>query len=280
MNRTAGYKRKFPTKKYPTPKKSMVLPYGKNIRYKKPTRRTKKATQQINSKQFISQTSQAGRVATATDSEFVAINWIQQGSTVEECTGTSVYVKSLYVQGQVSITPTPDEDGNFISMRVNNGCNFPGNRAPLSFAHARNVRIVVLLDRAPNGTVPKLDDVYLVAPIPPCIKNITGADAGGATMTPCVTLDPDKSRRFKVLMNQIVQLNYYNDQIVHFEKYIPLNMMVTMTGNNVANIANAKRWLITNGVYIQAFTDIELEATDQVKWTPRWVWHAKLRFEP
>lgn len=283
-----GTKRKFPTKKYQTPKKSMVLPYGKNIRYRKPVRRTKKAIQQINSIQYVNALGKADPVSTALDTQFYPVSAVTQGTAVDQCTGTTIYAKSLYFQCQVAINPSVAANNSADLFTANNNQGLENNQGLLAYAKAKNVRVVVLLDRAPNGTVPKFNDVYKTvatnaATVPnyrlPNVKNPTDPGAHGANpnaATPLVMLDPDKTRRFKILMNEIVTVSL-NDPCVHLEKYIPLNFYITMSGNNTAVPEGTQ--LITNGVYCLAFTEPERVPTADV-FNPAWAFTSKMRFEP
>lgn len=283
-------KRKFPTKKYQTQKKSMVLPYGKNIRYKKPTRRTKKAVQQINAAVYQNGNAWTSRdVSVALNTPFTQISAVTQGTAVDQCTGTTVYAKSLYVQAQVMCHPETfgDATANTFPEKQLCGPSYSGGTR-LTFpevAKAKNVRLVVLLDRAPNGTVPQINDVYktnirdVLNSAPPNVKNYSDA-ALAASATSLLMLDPDKSRRFKILMNQVVTCNL-NDPMIHIEKYIPLNFYITYSGNTGAPNDATPAMLITNGIYILAFTEAEGTVNaDQNKCVPRWAYTAKLRFEP
>lgn len=284
-----GTKRKFPTKKYQTPKKSMVLPYGKNVRYRKPVRRTKKAVQQVNSIQYVNSLGKADPVSTALDTQFFGISAVGQGTSVDQCTGTTIYAKSLYFQCQVSISPTVALADNADLFTAPGAQNLINNQGLVSYGKAKNVRVVILLDRAPNGTVPRFNDVYKTAAtnpgaVPnyrlPNVKN--PQDAGGHVAnpnaaTPLVMLDPDKTRRFKILMNEIVTVNV-NDPCVHIEKYIPLNFYITLSGNTTNPPESTQ--LITNGIYCLAFTEPERVPELPNAFVPFWAFTSKMRFEP
>lgn len=275
MNRT-GYKRKFPAKKYPTQAKSMVLPYGKNIKYRKPSKRTKKAIQQINSIQYNSANRNADIVPVAGNTPLLQISAIKQGTGVDNCVGTQVYAKSLYVQMQVSISPriNPGNDAAIVAY-VENG----GIVGTVYAAKAKNVRVAVILDRSPNGTLPTLADVYKQT-IVPNIKGYYGNGPEGQASS-LLMLDPNKTRRFKVLMNEIITVSF-DTPCVHFEKYIPLNFFIQMNGNNGGAGGGdppSYEWLVTNGIYIVAFTEPET-CTNPTWHNPFWAFTSKLRFEP
>ena len=281
MYRKSGYKRTYPKRKFAPKKKSMVLPYGKNTRYnpKAGQARTKKATQQINSSVY--QSDEAGKndpVSVAMDTQGDCVSAVSQGTAVYQCTGTTIFCKSLYVQYEVKLNPISfSDDANppaiFATSQVG------GAKVYQEVAKAKNVRVVVIQDRAPNGTVPKLSDIYTnehESVAPPNITWISGP-AAPATASTTLMLDPDKSRRFKVLMNEVVTVSL-SDPIVHGEKYIPLNFFTTFAGNTGDPNPNH---IITNGIYIFTFCESDFTIADNSsRAAPRRTWTAKLRFEP
>lgn len=274
--KNSGYKRKLPTRKYQTQKKSMVLPYGKNVRYRPAPKRTKKAVQQINSIQYINAVGLADQVAVATATTFQTVSAIKQGTKVDECTGTSVYAKSLYFQAEITASPAFDTNANDDVFVGNVATNVPSQALRADVVKAKNVRVVVLLDRAPNGTRATISDVYKCEPAPPQAQNYTAAALGQGDASSLLMLDPDKTRRFKILMNEVVSVSL-NSPVVHIEKYIPLNFYMTFT-NNTADPTYAN--IITNGIYVAAFTSPSKGLQNPNYIRPLWAFSSKLRFEP
>lgn len=222
-------------------------------------------------------------------SEARSISHIQQGTAVYQCTGTTVFAKSVYVQAELKLDPRSFIDGAdpppvFVPPQDGNARVFAG------IVKAKNVRFVVFQDRAPNGTVARISDIYKMAanliyppPAPPNpqthgpnISWISG-NAGGASATATLMLDPDKSRRFKILMNEVVTLTL-DTPIAFVEKYIPLNFFITYAGNSAAPTPEQ---IITNGIYILCFTEGDLSSQENsARAMPRYAYTAKLRFEP
>lgn len=274
--KNSGYKRKLPSKKFQTQKKSMVLPYGKNVRYRPAPKRTKKAVQQINSIQFINAAGKADEVAVTTAASFQAVSAIKQGTKVDECTGTSVYAKSLYFQAEVTASPAFDTAANTDVFAGDGAQHVPSQSLRADVVKAKNVRVVVLLDRAPNGTLANISDVYKITPAISQAQNYSNVALAAADASSLLMLDPDKTRRFKILMNEVVNVSL-NNPIVHIEKYIPLNFYMTFT-NNAA--AASHETIITNGIYVCAFTSPSSGLDNPEYVRPLWAFSSKLRFEP
>lgn len=232
--------------------------------------------QQINSKHYYGTDKAAISVNSNPAETFLQVSAVVQGTDVDNCNGTSIYAKSIYVQFCVGVNP----------WRHANGQEYVASNAVPDFSDsaqmdliavkAKAVRLVVLLDRAPNGTTPTYNNVYLTANAP----NITGrtvqGNANACSSVAC--LDPKQTRRFKILMNEVV-ISSWNNPIVHVEKYIPLNMYMTYSGNNVNAPSGAH--IVTNGIYVMAFCDPELNTTSEtLLFQPYYTVSSKLRFEP
>ena len=153
---------------------------------------------------------------------------------MDNCNGTSIYAKSIYVQWCLGVNPWRFADGHeFVASQA--APDFSDSaQMDLIATKAKSVRLVVLLDRAPNGTLPTYNNVYLIADAP----NITGRTVQNANnfCSSVACLDPKQTRRFKILMNEVINISW-NNPVIHVEKYIPLNMYMTYSGNN----ANALR---------------------------------------
>lgn len=227
--------------------------------------------------------SRKANCATAANTNWYPLNPVVQGSGVENCTGTTIYCKSLYIQGEISI------NANLPQITVGNvyGVAAGGNKENqgvagsclLTASKAANVRVVVLLDKAPNSTNATIADVYKIAPVPCNIKNFNTLDAG-ATATPTLALDPDKTRRFKILYNEVFTVTM-DTPLVHYEKYIPLNFYTVLTGNDrIPDGSNGHQLLVTNGIYFLAFTSPADTTADPDLYTPFITMVSKLRFEP
>lgn len=203
------------------------------------------------------------KVARTAATQFMCISDVVQGNAIDQCVGTQIYAKSIYIQVECKmpvyvgmatnqIIEDPPNVNNLALM--NRYLYTTNNDDDVAFGYPELMkhglcRVIVIQDRCPNGTLPSLADVYKAnqnstiasTPVnsPP---NNTFVPGSSSTL---MMLDRDKTRRFKVLWNELVSVNFNNPQ-VHVEKYIPLNFYIQYSGN-VGNQNHAH--MINNGIY-------------------------------
>lgn len=248
---------------------------------------TKKATQQLNTKVFtfyrkdangaiaspvnLAVDGRKGQKVSVLGSEYLTcVSFVTTGSDTNQCIGNQIIARSAYLQCDVSIP----------AIQVPPDTDIHGTGTALSSEwHTANlVRICLIQDKACNGVCPKYSDVFLMDHNPN-IKNNSASTAAGdeTTLSTSITLNPDKSRRFKILFNEVVSLSEATP-FVHVEKYMKLNFPI-MYQNNAGDPAMSQQ--ITNTLFMGVFSNNDQTSTALAnEMICNTAWTVKLRFEP